>query len=116
MNRWYQKKKTTQLYKKYTMSFLAGFLFIIALLMTTIVVLFLANFLPKEMVFVPVIFMIGLDAILVGSYFYIMIDGFIEDETKFRYGLAASFALSAFGRAFYLMVKTLKEEKVKISL
>lgn len=95
------------------MSFLAGFAFVLILTLTTIVVLFLADYLPGDFALVPVVFMFGLDFVLVGSYYFIMISegGINIDEKLFRYGLAASFMMSAFGRSFYLMIRTLKQEK-----
>jgi len=93
------------------MSFLAGFLFILLLIMVAVLVLFLAKFVPKEMFFVPLIFMIGLDTVLVFAYYQIILETLVVDEATFRIGLATAFALSAFGRAFYLMIRTVNEEK-----
>ena len=53
------------------MSFLAGFAFVLILTLTTIVVLFLADYLPGDFALVPVVFMFGLDLVLVGSYYFI---------------------------------------------
>ena len=95
------------------MSLLAGFAFVLILTLTTIVVLFLADYLPGDFALVPVVFMFGLDLVLVGSYYFIMTSegGIGLDEKLFRYGLSASFMISAFGRSFYLMMRTLKQEK-----
>ena len=45
------------------MSFLAGFAFVLILTLTTIVVLFLADYLPGDFALVPVVFMFGLDLV-----------------------------------------------------
>ena len=85
------------------MSFLTGLFFIVLLLLFTVVVLLLSKKVPKEAALVPIVFLIVGDAILVGLYYYGLVD-IVENVKKFKVGIAGAFAVSSLGRAIYLLL------------
>ncbi|MDC6464900.1 hypothetical protein PQZ39_00550 [bacterium] len=85
------------------MSFLIGFSFIVLLLTFTIVLGLISKRLPSEFILAPVVFMILGDAVLVGLWYYGLVD-LIEIEKVFRLGIAAAFCTVAMGRSIYFLI------------
>jgi len=85
------------------MSFLTGASFFILLSLFTIVFYFVAKRLPKEFLLTGMVLMFVGDGILVAFWYYGLED-IISDIKRFKLGIAASFAIGAFGRSIYFML------------
>ncbi len=85
------------------MSFLIGISFAILLALFTVVFYLIARRLPKEFLLVGVVLMFVGDGVLVATWYYGLVE-IIEDIKIFKLGIAASFAISAFGRSIYFML------------
>ncbi len=87
------------------MSFIIGFSFIILLAIFTIVLWLIARRLPKEMILSSIVFMMVGDAVLVGLWYYGLLET-IESIKQFRLGIAGAFCISAMGRSIYFLLQT----------
>lgn len=85
------------------MSFLIGFAFIIFLAIFTIVLWLIAKRLPKEFALASITFMIAGDAILVGLWYYSLVD-IVEVVKHFRLGIAGAFTTASMGRSIYFLL------------
>ena len=86
------------------MSFIIGFSFIILLAIYTVLLWLIARRLPKEMALASIAFLIMGDAILVGLWYYGLLE-IIEVEKHFRLGIAGAFATASMGRSIYFLLK-----------
>lgn len=86
------------------MSFIIGFSFIILLSIYTVLLWLIARRMPKEMALASIMFLITGDAILVGLWYYGLVD-IIEVEKHFRLGIAGAFATSSMGRSIYFLLQ-----------
>jgi hypothetical protein len=86
-------------------SFIIGFSFIILLAIFTIVLWLIARRLPKEMILSSIVFMMVGDAVLVGLWYYGLLET-IESIKQFRLGIAGAFCISAMGRSIYFLLQT----------
>lgn len=89
------------------MEFLIGFSFILVLATYTVVLWLISKRLPKEMVILPVVFMIFGDAVLVALWYFGLID-LVEQEKVFRLGIAAAFCTASMGRSIYFLLQNEK--------
>lgn len=87
------------------MSFIIGFSFIILLAIFTIVLWLIARRLPKEMALSSMVFMMVGDAVLVGLWYYGLLE-IVESIKQFRLGIAGAFCISAMGRSIYFLLQT----------
>jgi len=85
------------------MSFITGASFIILLTLFTLVLFFLITRLPKEFLLTGIVLMLVGDGILVAFWYYGLVD-IVSDLKRFKLGIAASFAMGAFGRSIYFML------------
>lgn len=85
------------------MSFILGFSFIIILSIFTIVLWMIARRLPKEFALASITFMIAGDAVLVGLWYYSIID-IVEVVKQFRLGIAGAFVTASMGRSIYFLL------------
>lgn len=85
------------------MSFLIGISFAILLALFTVVFYLIARRLPKEFLLVGVVLMFVGDGVLVATWYYGLVE-IIENIKVFKLGIAASFAIAAFGRSIYFML------------
>ena len=86
------------------MSFIIGFSFIILLAIFTVLLWLIARRLPKEMALASIAFLIMGDAILVGLWYYGLLE-IIEGEKHFRLGIAGAFATASMGRSIYFLLQ-----------
>jgi hypothetical protein len=86
-------------------SFIIGFSFIILLAIFTIVLWLIARRLPKEMALSSMVFMMVGDAVLVGLWYYGLLE-IVESIKQFRLGIAGAFCISAMGRSIYFLLQT----------
>ena len=86
------------------MSFIIGFSFIILLAIFTVLLWLIARRLPKEMALASIAFLIMGDAILVGLWYYGLLE-IIEVEKHFRLGIAGAFATASMGRSIYFLLQ-----------
>jgi len=86
-------------------SFIIGFSFIILLAIFTIVLWLIARRLPKEMILSSIVFMMVGDAVLVGLWYYGLLE-IVESIKQFRLGIAGAFCISAMGRSIYFLLQT----------
>ena len=91
------------------MSFLIGFSFIILLSIFTILLWMIAERFLKDIVMSAVIFMIMGDAILVGLWYYGLLE-MVEVEKHFRLGIAGAFCATAMGRSIFFLIKSEKNQ------
>ena len=87
------------------MSFIIGFSFIILLATFTVVLWLIARRLPKEMILSSIVFMMVGDAVLVGLWYYGLLE-IVESIKQFRLGIAGAFCISAMGRSIYFLLQT----------
>ena len=87
------------------MSFIIGFSFIILLVIFTIVLCLVSKRLPKEYVLSLILFMMVGDGVLVGLWYYGLLD-IVESIKQFRLGIAGAFCISAMGRSIYFLLQT----------
>ena len=85
------------------MSFIIGFSFIILLSIFTVLLYMIAKRLPPEFLLSSIVLLFAGDAILVGLWYYGLIE-VIEVEKHFRLGIAGAFAAGSMGRAIYFML------------
>lgn len=90
------------------MSFIIGFSFIILLSIFTVLLWLIAKRIPKEMALASIMFLIAGDAILVGLWYYGLVE-IVDVEKHFRLGIAGAFATSSMGRAIYFMLQQQRE-------
>jgi hypothetical protein len=86
-------------------SFIIGFSFIILLAIFTIVLWLISRRLPKEMALSSMVFMMVGDAVLVGLWYYGLLE-IVESIKQFRLGIAGAFCISAMGRSIYFLLQT----------
>jgi hypothetical protein len=86
------------------MSFIIGFSFIILLAIFTIVLWLISKRLPKEFILSSIIFMMVGDGVLVGLWYYGLLD-IVESTKQFRLGIAGAFCVSALGRSIYFLLQ-----------
>ena len=86
------------------MSFITGFSFIIFLGIFTVLLLMISKRLPKELALSSIFLLIMGDAVLVGLWYFGLLD-VIEQEKHFRLGIAAAFCTSSMGRSIYFLLK-----------
>jgi len=79
--------------------------FIILLAIFTIVLWLIARRLPKEMALSSMVFMMVGDAVLVGLWYYGLLE-IVESIKQFRLGIAGAFCISAMGRSIYFLLQT----------
>lgn len=87
------------------MSFIIGFSFIILLAIFTVVLWLIARRLPKEMILSSIVFMMVGDAVLVGLWYYGLLE-IVESIKQFRLGIAGAFCISAMGRSIYFLLQS----------
>ena len=85
------------------MSFLIGFAFIIFLAIFTILLWMIAKRLPKEFALASITFLIAGDAVLVGLWYYSLVD-VVEVVKHFRLGIAGAFTAASMGRSIYFLL------------
>lgn len=90
------------------MSFIIGFSFIILLGIFTVLLCLVNKRLPKEYIISSIIFMMVGDGVLVGLWYYGLLE-IVESIKQFRLGIAGAFCISAMGRSIYFL---LQNEKV----
>lgn len=90
------------------MSFIIGFSFIILLAIFTVLLWMISKRLPKEMVLASISFLIMGDAILVGLWYYGLLD-IVEVEKHFRLGIAGAFCAASMGRSIYFLLQNEKD-------
>ena len=90
------------------MSFIIGFSFIFLLAFFTVVLWMIARRLPKEFALATIAFLLFGDAVLVGLWYFGLLD-IIEVEKHFRLGIAGAFATSSMGRSIYFILMQSKE-------
>ena len=86
------------------MDFILGFSFILLLAFFTFILTSITKRLPGELIFSSVLFMLLGDAVLVGLWYYGLID-LIQSVKEFKLGIAGAFAIAAFSRAIYFSKK-----------
>ena len=86
------------------MSFIIGFSFTILLALFTLVLWLIAQRLPKEFIMAVIIFMMVGDAVLVGIWYYGLLE-IVESIKQFRLGIAGAFCMSAMGRSIYFLLQ-----------
>ena len=86
------------------MSFLIGFAFIFFLAIFTILLWLIARRVPKEAALVSIAFLCTGDAILVGLWYFSLVD-LVPDVRLFRVGIAGAFATASMGRSIYFLLK-----------
>lgn len=87
------------------MSFLLGFSFVILLAIFTVVLWLIAKRLPKEYVLSLILFMMVGDGVLVGLWYYGLLE-IVESIKQFRLGIAGAFCISAMGRSIYFLLQS----------
>lgn len=85
------------------MSFLIGFAFIIFLAIFTVVLWMIARRLPKEFALASITFMMAGDAVLVGLWYFSLVD-IVEVVKHFRLGIAGAFTAASMGRSIYFLL------------
>ena len=86
------------------MSFIIGFSFTILLALFTLVLWLVAQRIPKEFIMAVIIFMMVGDGVLVGLWYYGLLE-IVESNKQFRLGIAGAFCLSAMGRSIYFLLQ-----------
>jgi hypothetical protein len=86
-------------------SFIIGFSFIILLIPFTVVLGLIAKRLPKEMALSSMVFMMVGDAVLVGLWYYGLLE-IVESIKQFKLGIAGAFCMSSMGRSIYFLLQT----------
>lgn len=86
------------------MSFLSGFAFIIFLSIFTILLWLIAKRVPKEAALLSIVFLCAGDAILVGLYYFALVE-IVQDVRLFKIGIAGAFATASMGRSIYFLLK-----------
>ena len=86
------------------MSFLTGFSFIFLLALFTILLWLIAKKVPKEAALLSIVFLCAGDAILVGLYYFALVD-IVQDIRLFKIGIAGAFATASMGRSIYFLLK-----------
>jgi hypothetical protein len=89
------------------LSFIIGFSFIFLLATFTVVLWQVAKRFLKDIVMSAVIFMMMGDAILVGLWYYGLLE-VVEVEKHFRLGIAGAFCATAMGRSLYFLMQSEK--------
>ena len=90
------------------MSFIIGFSFILLLAMFTVLLWLIARRIPKEAALVIIAFLIAGDAILVGLWYFGLVE-IVEVERHFRLGIGGAFATGSMGRSIYFLLMQIKE-------
>ena len=91
------------------MSFIIGFSFIILLALFTVVLWMIARRLPKEFALATIAFLMFGDLILVGLWYYGLME--VVDVVKhFRLGIAGAFATASMGRSIYFLLMQYGEQ------
>ena len=85
------------------MSFILGFSFIILLSIFTVLLNLVAKRLPNEFALSSISFMIIGDLVLVGLWYYSLLD-IVEVKKQFGLGIAGAFCASAMGRSIYFLL------------
>lgn len=91
------------------MSFLLGYLFIILLSVYTVLLWLVSKKLPKEFALASITFLIAGDAVLVGLWYYSLVD-IVEVTKHFRLGIAGAFTTASLGRSIYFLLKGYAED------
>lgn len=86
------------------MSFIIGFSFVILLAIFTILLCLISKRLPKEYVLSLILFMMVGDGVLVGLWYYGLLE-IVESIKQFRLGIAGAFCISAMGRSIYFLLQ-----------
>ncbi len=89
------------------MSFILGFSFIMLLALFTIILWLVSKKLPKEFALSTIIFMMVGDAILVGIWYYGLLE-VAESVKHFKLGISGAFCFSALGRSIYFLTQNEK--------
>ena len=87
------------------MSFIIGFSFVILLAIFTILLCLISKRLPKEYVLSLILFMMVGDGVLVGLWYYGLLE-IVESIKQFRLGIAGAFCISAMGRSIYFLLQS----------
>ena len=87
------------------MSFIIGFSFIVLLVIFTILLCLISKRLPKEYVLSLILFMMVGDGVLVGLWYYGLLE-IVESTKQFRLGISGAFCISAMGRSIYFLLQT----------
>lgn len=82
------------------MDYIIGLSLTILLALITLVIVYVTKILPVEYFFAPVLLMLILDGVTTGAFYYVLSDVLGGVTKPFRLGIASSFLLSSFGRAF----------------
>jgi hypothetical protein len=85
-------------------SFIIGFSFVILLAIFTILLCLISKRLPKEYVLSLILFMMVGDGVLVGLWYYGLLE-IVESIKQFRLGIAGAFCISAMGRSIYFLLQ-----------
>jgi hypothetical protein len=86
-------------------SFIIGFSFIVLLVIFTILLCLISKRLPKEYVLSLILFMMVGDGVLVGLWYYGLLE-IVESTKQFRLGISGAFCISAMGRSIYFLLQT----------
>lgn len=87
------------------MSFIIGFSFVILLAIFTLLLCLISKRLPKEYVLSLILFMMVGDGVLVGLWYYGLLE-IVESIKQFRLGIAGAFCISAMGRSIYFLLQS----------
>jgi hypothetical protein len=87
------------------MSFILGFSFIIFLAVFTVLLLLISKRLPAEVALSSVALLILGDLILVGLWYFGLVE-IVEVEKHFKLGIAAAFCTASMGRSIYFILKS----------
>ena len=90
------------------MSFIIGFSIILLLAVFTVLLWLIARRIPKEAALVTIALLIAGDAILVGLWYFGLVE-VVEVEKHFRLGIAGAFATGSMGRSIYFLLMQSKE-------
>jgi len=88
-------------------SFIIGFSFVILLAIFTILLCLISKRLPKEYVLSLIVFMMVGDGVLVGLWYYGLLE-VVESTKPFRLGISGAFCISAMGRSIYFLLQNEK--------
>ena len=91
------------------MSFLIGYSFILLLALFTVLLWMIARRVPKEAALVSIAFLCAGDAILVGLWYFGLMD-IVQNVKLFKVGIAGAFATASMGRSIYFLLMQYGEQ------